>query len=189
MKHENAQKISSKISPNFSPNSSPRISPGQKNLSPQFRSGEFQETQLFKNTVSKTHLFNHVKKDTLFQKKVSFLLFCFFFFAISAETPIFIVFPALHCFGPKKFGQTDSVHENARFFSLPDPNSVRQFLQKNPFFGIFSHFWMTTLKNPSFIGFFGLFHFLFFFLFFWFLFLQHKKEKTKMQFSFRKPHF
>ena len=38
MKHENAPKIS----PNSSPNSSPRISPGQKNLSPQFRSGECQ---------------------------------------------------------------------------------------------------------------------------------------------------
>ena len=56
----------------------------------------FRKTQLFKNTVSKTHFFNHVK-NTLFQKKVSFLLF-----AISAETPIFMVFPALHCFGPKK---------------------------------------------------------------------------------------
>ena len=36
---------------------------------------------------------------------------------------------------------------------------------------------MTTLKNPIFIGFFGLFHF--FFFFFLFLFFQHKKGKNK----------
>ena len=87
----------------------------------------FSETQLFKNTVSKTHFFTHVKK-TPFSK--TGVIFGF------AETTIFIVFPGLHCFGPKKISaKTDSVHENARFFSLPDTNSVRQFLQKkNPFF-------------------------------------------------------
>ena len=37
----------------------------------------FRKTQLFKNTVSKTHFFNHVKKHP-FPKKVSFLLFCNF---------------------------------------------------------------------------------------------------------------
>ena len=43
--------------------------------------------------MSKKHLFP--KKGVIFA--------CF---AISAEAPIFIVFPALHCFGPKKnFGQ------------------------------------------------------------------------------------
>ena len=53
-----------------------------------------------------------MSKNTFFQKKVSFLLF----FAISAETPIFIVFSALHCFGPKKIlAKTDSCNENARF--------------------------------------------------------------------------
>ena len=68
--------------------------------------------QLLKNTVSKTHFFTHVK-NTFFQKKVSFLVL-----AIFAETTIFIVFPGLHCFGPKKsfLAKTDSVHENARFF-------------------------------------------------------------------------
>ena len=33
----------------------------------------FRKAQLFKNTVSKTHFFTHVKKD-LFQKKMSFLV-------------------------------------------------------------------------------------------------------------------
>ena len=57
----------------------------------------------FKNTVSKTHFFNHVKKH-FFQKKVSFLLFLFF--AISAEPPIFIVFFCFTLFWSKKnFGQ------------------------------------------------------------------------------------
>ena len=48
----------------------------------------FSKTQLVKPT------FSTMSKNTLFQKKVS------------AETPIFIVLPALHCFGPKNnFGQ------------------------------------------------------------------------------------
>ena len=56
----------------------------------------FSKTQLVKPT------FSTMSKKHPFPKKVSFLLF----FTISAETPIFIVFPALHCFGPKKhFGQ------------------------------------------------------------------------------------
>ena len=77
-----------------------------------YKNSVFRKTQLFKNTVSKTHFFNHVKKH-LFQKKRCH--FCFL--TISAETPIFVVFSALHCFGPKKIlAKTDSVHENARFF-------------------------------------------------------------------------
>ena len=72
--------------------------------------------------MSKKHLFP--KKGVIFA-----------FFAISAETPIFIVLPALHCFGLKKIlTKTDSCNENARFFSLPDTNSVRQFLLKIYFF-------------------------------------------------------
>ena len=39
-----------------------------------YKNNVFRKTQLFKNTVSKTHFFNHVK-NTLFQKKVSFLFF------------------------------------------------------------------------------------------------------------------
>ena len=138
-----------------------------------YKNSVFRKTQLFKNTVSKTHFFNHVKKHPFPKKRCHFC-----FFAISAETPIFIVFPALHCFGPKKIlAKTDSVHENARFFSLPDTNSVRQFLLKIHFFD-FSHFWMTTLKKTYFYRVFWSFPFSFF-SFFLFLFLQHKKEKTK----------
>ena len=57
----------------------------------------FFNIQLFKNTVSKTHFFTHVKK-TPFQRKRCH----FWFWAISAETTIFIAFPGLHCFGQKK---------------------------------------------------------------------------------------
>ena len=90
------------------------------------------------------------------------------------------MFPALHCFGPKKIlAKTDSVHENARFFSLPDTNSVRQCLLKIDSFD-FSHFWMTTLKTLFFIGFFGLFHF----FFFCFYFSNIKKKKQKCNFLF-----
>ena len=80
----------------------------------------FPKTQLVKPT------FSTMSKNTFFKKKCHFC-----FWAISAETPIFIVFPALHCFGPKKIlAKTDSCNENARFFSVPDTNSVRQFLLK-----------------------------------------------------------
>ena len=77
-----------------------------------YKNSVFSKAQLFKNTVSKTHFFTHVKKTPFSQKRCHF-----WFWAISAETTIFIVFPGLHCFGPKKIlAKTDSVHENARFF-------------------------------------------------------------------------
>ena len=69
------------------------------------------------------------------------------------------------------------MHENARFFSLPDTNSVRQFLLKIHFCA-FSHFWMTTFKKSYFYRVFWPF-FIFFFFFFLFLFFQHKKGKNK----------
>ena len=54
--------------------------------------------------------------NTFFSKKGVI----FAFFAISAETTIFMVFLALHCFGPKKtLAKTDSVHKNARFSPFP----------------------------------------------------------------------
>ena len=53
----------------------------------------FSKTQLVKPT------FSPMSKKHLFQKKRCH--FCFW--AIPAETTIFIVFPGLHCFGPKKF--------------------------------------------------------------------------------------
>ena len=61
------------------------------------------------------------------------------------------------------------------FFSLPDTNSVRQFLQKIHFL-IFHIFAWPPQKTLFFIGFLGSFPFFFFFLF---LFLQHKKDKNK----------
>ena len=78
------------------------------------------------------------------------------------------------------------MHENARFCSPFVPQIVSGNFAKHPFITFF-HFWMTTLKNTYFYAFLGLFHF--FFSFFLFLCLQHKKDKKKMLFSFRKPHF
>ena len=147
-----------------------------------YKNGVFWKTQLFKNTVSKTHFFNHVKKTPFSKKRCHF-----WFWAISAETPIFIVFSALHCFGPKKIWPKQIVATKMRFFSLPDTNSVRQFWLKIHFFD-FSHFWMTTLKKPYLYRFFCYFPF-FVFFFFLFLFSNIKKKKQKMPFSFRKPHF
>ena len=130
-----------------------------------YKNSVFRKTQLFKNTVSKTHFFTHVKKTPFSKKRCHFG-----FWAISAETPIFIVFPALHCFGPKKIlAKTDSCNENAFLFSLPDANSVRQFLQKNLFFSFFTFLHGHLKKKPIFIGFFAIFLF-FVFSFFCFYF-------------------
>ena len=121
-----------------------------------------------KHSFSKTHLvkptFSPMSKKHLFPKKG--VIFAFGQFPLK---PLFLQFFLVYTvLGQKIFlANTDSVHENARFFSLPDTNSVSQFLLKIHFFD-FSHFCMTTLKNPIFIGFFGLFHFLFFFSFFCF---------------------
>ena len=71
-----------------------------------FSGHSFSKTQLVKPT------FSTMSKNTFFKEKV-------WFWAISAETPIFIVFPALHCFGPKKnLAKTDSCNENALFSSF-----------------------------------------------------------------------
>ena len=130
------------------------------------------KTQLFKNTAFQKHFF-HPRQKHLFQKKCHL-----WFWAISAETTIFYSASWFTLFWAKKFlAKTDSVHENA-FFSLPDTNSVRQFW-KIQFFD-FSHFWMTTLKSPIFVGLFGLS----IFFFFCFYLSNIKKEKLKMQFSF-----
>ena len=94
----------------------------------------FSKTQLVKPTSS-------MSKTPFSQKRCHF-----WFWAMSAETAIFIVFLGLQCFWSQKFlAKTDSVHENVRFFSLPDTNSVRQFLLKSMF--PFCSFWMTTLKT------------------------------------------
>ena len=78
----------------------------------------FSKTQLVKPT------FSTMSKNTFFPKKVSFLFFLQF-----PLKPLF-----LQCFllctvlvQKKILAKTDSCNENARFFSLPDTNSVRQF--------------------------------------------------------------
>ena len=124
-----------------------------------------------------------MSKNTFFKEKVSFLVLGNF-----RWNHYFYSFSWFALFWSKKnLAKTDSVHENARFFSLPDTNSVRQFLLKIHFFA-FSHFWMTTLKKPIFIGFFGLFHF-HFFSFFCFYFSNIKKEKTQNAIFFSKTSF
>ena len=142
----------------------------------------FSKTQLVKPT------FSPMTKNTFFQKKVSFLVLGNFrwnhyFYSVSW----FTLFWAQKMFWPKQI-----VCTKMRFFSLPDTNSVRQFLQKKSFYVDFdfSHFWMTTLKKTIFIGFLGPFPISFFLSFFCFYSSNIKQEKKqKMQFSFRKPHF
>ena len=138
----------------------------------------FSKTQLVKPTfsaMSKKHLFQ--RKGVIFglgNFRWNHYFYSFSWFALFWSKKILV--------------KTGSVHENARFFSLPDTNNVRQFLLKIQFFCFFT-FLDDHLKKPLFIGFFLPFPFCLFF-FFLFLFLQHKKDKNKkMQFSFRKPHF
>ena len=103
-----------------------------------------------------------MSKKTPFSKKRCH----FWFWAISAETTIFIGF----------WAKTDSVHEHARFSPFLT-QIVSGNLLKILFFD-FSHFWMTTLKTLFFYRVFWPFPFCLFF-FFLFLFLQHKKDKNK----------
>ena len=96
---------------------------------------------------------------------------------MSAETPIFIVFPALHCFGPKKtFWPKQIVCTKMRFFSLPDTNRVRQFLLKIHSFWFFT-FLDDHLKKSYFYRVFWPFPF----SVFSFLFLVHQHKKKKKQ--------
>ena len=118
----------------------------------------FSKTQLVKPT------FSAMSKNTFSKKGV---IFAFLQFPLKPLLCTVLVQKNI-------LAKTDSVHENARFFSLPDTNSVRQVLLKIFFFD-FSHFWMTTLKT-IFIGFL-VFPFSFFF-FFLFPLLQHKKERN-----------
>ena len=122
-----------------------------------------------------------MSKKHVFQKKVSFLVSGNF----RRKHHFYSVFWFRLFWSQKSkcLAKTDSVHENARFSSLPDTNSVRQFLLKCHFFD-FSHFWMTTLKKYYFHSLFLPFPFILFF-FSLFLFLLHKKDKNKkLQFLF-----
>ena len=141
----------------------------------------FRKAQLSKNTVSKKTLFRPCQK-TPFQKKVSF-----WFWAISAETTIFIVFPGLLCFGPQKIlAITDSVHENTRFSPF-----LTQIVSGNVCKKSIFHFCPCLdnhLKNTYFYRVLGPFPFSFFF--FLFLCLQHKKKtKTKNAIFFSNTSF
>ena len=112
-----------------------------------FRNSVFRRAQLFKNTVNKTH-FSPLSKNTFFKTKVSFLVLGNFrwnhnFYSFSWFS-LFLV--------PTFLAKTDSAHENARFWSLPDTNRVRQLLLKIIFFH-FSHFGVTTVKTLCFIVF------------------------------------
>ena len=91
-----------------------------------------------KHTFSKTQLvkptFSPMSKNSFFQKKVSFLVLAnirwnHYFYSFSCFTLFW---------SKKKFWPKQIVCTKMRvFFSLPDTNSVRQFLQKNPFFWFF----------------------------------------------------
>ena len=119
-----------------------------------------------------------MSKNTFSKKRCHF-----WFWPISAETTIFIVFPGLHCFGAKIFWPKQIVCTKMRVF-LPSLTQIvsGNFCKKKSSF-YFSHFWMTTLKNTIFIWFFGLFHFPFF-SFFCFYFSNLKRKNKKCNFLF-----
>ena len=125
---------------------------------------------------------NTPKQTTIPSETVSFLVLGNF-----RWNHYFYIFPGLHYFGPKKFWPKQIVCTKMRFFSLPDTNSVRQFLQKIRIFCFFFTFLDDNLKN-NFIGFFGLFHFVCF-SFFCFYFSNIKERQKKCNFPFQKPHF
>ena len=95
----------------------------------------FSKTQLVKPT------FSPMPKNTCFKKGV---IFGFGQFPLK---PLFCYFSWFSLFWSKNiFGSKQIVCTKMRFFSLPDTNSVRQFLLKIHF-SDFSHFWITTLKT------------------------------------------
>ena len=124
-----------------------------------YKNSVFSKTQLFKNTVSKTHFFNHVKKH-LFQRKG-----VIFGFGQFRWNHYFYSFSWFTLFWSKKnFGQNRSCARKCAFFSLPDTNSARQFLLKIHFFCFFT-FLDDHLKKTYFYRVFGPFPFYFFFFF------------------------
>ena len=137
----------------------------------------FSKTQLAKPT------FSPMSKNTFSKKRCHF-----WFWAISAETTIFIVCPDLHCFGQKKFWPKQIVCTKMRVFSPFLTQIVSgNFCWKSIFFAFFTCL-DDHLKKPYFYRVLGPFPFSIFFLFS-VSFFQNKRKKQKMQFSFRKPHF
>ena len=107
--------------------------------------------------------------------------FCFLQFPLK---PLFLLCFLLYTvLVQKKFWPKQIVATKMRVFCFPSWHKQCQAIfAKNPFFW-FSQFWMTTFKNPIFIGFFGLFHFLFF-SFFCFYFSNKKRKNQKCNFLF-----
>ena len=131
----------------------------------------FSKTQLVKPT------FSTMSKNTFFKEKVSFLVLGNF-----RWNPDFYRFSWFTLFWSKKIlTKTGSCNENARFFSLPDTNSVKQFLLKIYFFWFFT-FLDDHLKKTLFFRFFCYFPF-FFFSFFCSYFSNIKKNKKCNFFS------
>ena len=125
-----------------------------------------------------------MSKNTFFKEKVSFLVLGNFrwnhyFYSFSWFTLFW---------SKKKFWPKQIVCTKMRvFFSLPDTNSVRQFLLKIHFFCFFT-FLDDHLKKTYFYRVFGPFPFSFF-SFFCFYFSNIKKEKTKNAIFFSKTSF
>ena len=140
-----------------------------------YKNSVFRKTHIFKNTVSKTHFFTHVKKQ-LFPKKR-----CHFWFLANIRwNPYFYSFSCFTLFwSKKKFWPKQIVCTKMRVFSPFLTQIVSgNFCKKKILFSDFSYFWITTLKKPYFYRVFFAFS-LFFFLPFLFLYLQHKKGKNK----------
>ena len=77
----------------------------------------FSEKQSFSKTQLVKPTFSPMSKTPCSKKRCHF-----WFWAISAETTIFIVFPGLHCFGPKKNGQNRYCARKCVFSPLVSSN-------------------------------------------------------------------
>ena len=145
-----------------------------------YKNSVFRNTA-FQNTVSKTHFSNHVKKH-LFQKKVSFLLFCNFrwnpyFYSVSCFTLFW---------SHKKIWPNQIVATKMRVFSpfltqIVSGNFCKK--KKKNIFLIFHIFGWPPLKNPIFIGILA-FSLFFFFFFFCFSLSNIKRKNKKCNFLF-----
>ena len=147
----------------------------------------------YKNSIfSRAQLLGITDSKTTFEGPFPKWHFCdqkchFGFSPVPAETPIVVVFGDFEWAQEKgHFPKTDSCNENARFFNLPNTNSVCQFF-KNAISAKTS-FCSQPPKKHYFLFFFEISVSMFFIFFFFFL--QHKKnKKIKSAHSFSKPLF
>ena len=107
-----------------------------------YKDSVFREKHSFSKAQLVKPTFSPMSKNTFFKEKVSFLVLGNFrwnhyFYSFSW----FTLFWSKKHFWPKQI-----VCTKMRFFSLPDTNSVRQFLLKIHFFD-FSHFGWPLTKN------------------------------------------